>query len=90
MEVLEPLIIPVVNGSLVIGVVIFVLRIVLKGTWLHRDVHLEIVNELKEKYQEAVQDRNYWRQQTMDLSGITSRALTATEKAVEHGNGGSN
>lgn len=84
-----PFIFPVVNLSLVAGVVVFILRVVAKGTWMHKTTHDEIVTEWREKYGEVRTDRDYWRNAALAVSGVTDRLAAVTEQAVKtNGNGG--
>jgi hypothetical protein len=79
--------------SLLAGVLIFLFRIVAKGTWMHRDTHLEIVaglkavaDGLKAVIEEERQEKVYWRSATMATHGITDRALAVAETKA-NGNG---
>lgn len=82
-----PFLLPAVNLSLVAGVVVFILRVVAKGTWMHKATHDEIVTEWREKYLEVRADRDYWRKGLLDQAGVTERLAKATEIVVKTTNG---
>lgn len=84
---LDPFVLPAVNLSLLAGVVIFVLRVVAKGTWMHAGTHKEIVDQLVARYEEMREDRNYWRSENARKAEYVEQAMSTTKAAVKAANG---
>lgn len=83
-----PELLPIINSVSVVGVVVFVLRIVVRGTWLHRSTHDQIVSIVQERLEETRADRDYWRGFGLRVTEVAEKAADVADVVVgKEGNG---
>lgn len=85
-----PELLSILNSVSVVGIVVFILRIVVKGTWLPRVSHDQIVALVQERLEETQVDRDFWRGHALRVTNVAEKAAEMADVAVTrngHGDG---